>query len=190
MAGFNSLGILRQLGLMIGLAASVAIGFAVVLWSQQPDYRMLYANLSFSDANEVIEQLRVNKIPYRFDADGRAILVPESHIHTARLQLAADGFTADKTIGFELLDQDHGMGSSQFMETTRYRRGLEGELARTISNMMAVRSAASIWLSPKIQYLYAISASSGIRVFGTHFWASVGAGPGSRYCQPCGVQYP
>lgn len=28
---------LRQVGLMVGLAASVAIGFAVVLWSQQPD---------------------------------------------------------------------------------------------------------------------------------------------------------
>ncbi|WP_417583434.1 flagellar basal-body MS-ring/collar protein FliF [Nitrincola sp.] len=149
MAGFNGLGILRQLGLMIGLAASVAIGFAVVLWSQQPDYRVLYANLSFSDANEVIEQLRMNKIPYRFDADGRAILVPESHVHTARLQLAADGFSADKTIGFELLDQDHGMGSSQFMETTRYRRGLEGELARTISNMMAVRSARIHLAIPK-----------------------------------------
>lgn len=141
MAGFNSLGILRQLGLMVGLAASVAIGFAVVLWSQQPDYRILYANLSFSDANEVIEQLRMNNIPYRFDADGRAILVPESHVHTARLRLAADGFTADRTVGFELLDQDHGMGTSQFMETTRYRRGLEGELSRTISNMTAVRAA-------------------------------------------------
>ncbi len=149
MAGFNSLGILRQLGLMVGLAASVAIGFAVVLWSQKPDYRVLYANLSFSDANEVIEQLRMNNIPYRFDADGRAILVPESHVHAARLRLAADGFTADRTVGFELLDQDMGMGTSQFMETTRYRRGLEGELARTISNMTAVRAARVHLAIPK-----------------------------------------
>ncbi|WP_151671531.1 flagellar basal-body MS-ring/collar protein FliF [Nitrincola schmidtii] len=149
MAGFNSLGILRQLGLMVGLAASVAIGFAVVLWSQKPDYRVLYANLSFSDANEVIEQLRMSNIPYRFDADGRAILVPESHVHTARLRLAADGFSADRTVGFELLDQDYGMGTSQFMETTRYRRGLEGELARTISNMTAVRAARVHLAIPK-----------------------------------------
>ncbi|KAA0876613.1 flagellar basal-body MS-ring/collar protein FliF [Nitrincola tapanii] len=141
MAGFNSLGILRQLGLMVGLAASVAIGVAVVLWSQKPDYRVLYSNLSFADANEVIEQLRANSIPFRFDADGRAILVPESHVHTARLRLASEGFTADKTVGFELMDREQGLGTSQFMETTRYRRGLEGELARTISNMVAVRSA-------------------------------------------------
>ena len=34
--GFQGLPALRQLGLMVGLAASVALGVAVVLWSQQP----------------------------------------------------------------------------------------------------------------------------------------------------------
>jgi flagellar M-ring protein FliF len=149
MAGFNSLGILRQLGLMVGLAASIAIGFAVVLWSQKPDYRVLFSNLSFSDANEVIEQLRLYNMPYKFDADGRAILVPQEHVHQARLRLAAEGFTADKTVGFELLEQEQGLGTSQFMENARYRRGLEGELARTISSLLAVRSARVHLALPK-----------------------------------------
>jgi flagellar M-ring protein FliF len=47
MQGFNKLGIVRQIGLMVGLAASVAIGFAVVLWSQKPEQRVLFSNLSF-----------------------------------------------------------------------------------------------------------------------------------------------
>jgi len=34
LSGFMRLDLLRQLGLMTGLAASVAIGFAVVLWSR------------------------------------------------------------------------------------------------------------------------------------------------------------
>ena len=38
----SDMSMLRQIGLLVGLAASVAIGFAVVLWSQQPDYRPLY----------------------------------------------------------------------------------------------------------------------------------------------------
>ena len=42
---------LRQIGLLVGLAASVAIGFAVVLWSQQPDYKPLYGSLNGVDAN-------------------------------------------------------------------------------------------------------------------------------------------
>jgi flagellar M-ring protein FliF len=149
MSGFNSLGILRQLGLMVGLAASIAIGFAVVLWSQKPDYRVLFSNLNFADANEVIEQLKLFNVPYKFDADGRAILVPEEHVHQARLKLASEGFTADKTIGFELLDQEQGLGTSQFMENARFRRGLEGELARTISSMLAVRSARVHLALPK-----------------------------------------
>lgn len=149
MSGFNSLGILRQLGLMVGLAASVAIGFAVVLWSQQPDYRVLFSNLTFADANEVIEQLDQLQIPYEFDAAGRAILVPQDQVHQARLRLAAEGFTNDKTVGFELLQQDQGLGTSQFMETALYRRGLEGELARTIASMVAVRSARVHLAIPK-----------------------------------------
>lgn len=149
MTGFNSLGILRQLGLMVGLAASIAIGFAVVLWSQKPDYRVLFSNLNFSDANEVIEQLRLYNMPYKFDADGRAILVPQEHVHQARLKLAAEGFTADKTVGFELLEQEQGLGTSQFMENARFRRGLEGELARTISSLLAVRSARVHLALPK-----------------------------------------
>ena len=33
--GFNKLGMMRQFGLLIGLAASIALGLAVVLWSQK-----------------------------------------------------------------------------------------------------------------------------------------------------------
>lgn len=49
--------------------------------------------------------------------------------------------TDRRTIGYELLDQDRGLGTSQFMETISYRRGLEGELARTIATMRGVRNA-------------------------------------------------
>lgn len=148
-AGFGTLGVIRQLGLMVGLAASVAIGFAVVLWSQQPDYRVLFSNVDFADANQAIEQLNLAGIPYNFDAQGRAIMVPADRVNDARLRLAAEGFTSDKTVGFELLDQDQGIANSQFLENARYRRGLEGELARTISSLVSVRSARVHLAIPK-----------------------------------------
>jgi flagellar M-ring protein FliF len=103
----------------------------------------------FSDANQIIEQLRLYNVPYNFDADGRAILVPDEYVHQARLKLAAEGFTADKTVGFEIMDKEQSLGTSQFMETTRYRRGLEGELARTISSMTSVRNARVHLAIPK-----------------------------------------
>ena len=55
----------------------------------------------------------------------------------------------DRNIGFELLDKDQPLGTSQFMESARYRRSLEGELARTISSIASVRSARVHLAIPK-----------------------------------------
>lgn len=147
--GFNNLNILRQAGLMIGLAASVAIGFWVVLWTQGEDYRPLYGSLDRLDAVEVGKILDTNEIEYKVDINTGAVLVPTEKISKARLKLAEAGFTSDRTKGYELLDQDQPLGTSQFMEATRYRRGLEGELARTISSVHAVRSARVHLAIPK-----------------------------------------
>ncbi|MBT3144366.1 flagellar basal-body MS-ring/collar protein FliF [Neptunomonas phycophila] len=149
LAGFNKLSFLRQFGLMVGLAASIAIGLAVVLWSKAPDYRVLFSNLQYADANEVIDQLNLLSIPYKFEGDARTILVPEEYVYQARLRLASEGFTNDKTVGFELLDQEQSLGVSQFMESARFRRGLEGELARTITSVTAVRNARVHLAIPK-----------------------------------------
>lgn len=148
-AGFNRLGLLRQIGLMIGLAASVAIGFAVVLWSQEPEYRPLMTNLDSVDANQIIQTLQTNQIQYNIDSNTGMLLVEADQIHNARLKLAAEGLTGQDNIGFELLDQESALGTSQFMETTRFKRGLEGELARTVSSLLSVKSARVHLALPK-----------------------------------------
>ncbi|MFT6913997.1 MAG: flagellar M-ring protein FliF [Motiliproteus sp.] len=148
-AGFNRLGVFRQIGLMVGLAASVAIGFAVVLWSQETTYRPLLGDLNNLDANEIIDTLQRSQIPYRIDNSSGALLVAADQIHQARLKLAAEGLGGDNTVGFELLDKEQSLGTSQFMEKTRFRRGLEGELARTISSLQAIKSARVHLALPK-----------------------------------------
>ena len=141
---------LRQVGLLVGLAASVAIGFAVVLWSQQPDYRPLYGSLAGMDAKQVMETLATADIPYTVEPNSGALLVKADDLSRARLKLAAAGVTpTDGNIGFEILDKDQGLGTSQFMEATRYRRGLEGELARTISSLNNVKGARVHLAIPK-----------------------------------------
>ena len=141
---------LRQVGLMVGLAASVAIGFAVVLWSQQPDYRPLYGSLAGMDAKQVMETLATADIPYTVEPTSGALLVKADDVARARLKLAAAGVSpTDSNIGFEILDKDQGLGTSQFMEATRYRRGLEGELARTISSLNNVKGARVHLAIPK-----------------------------------------
>ncbi len=147
--GFNNLNIVRQAGLMIGLAASVAIGFAVVLWTQGEDYRPLYGSLDRLDSSEVVQILDSNDIKFKVDGPNGALLVRDEDVHKARLKLAEAGIPGDKSVGFELMDQEQPLGTSQFMETTRYRRGLEGELARTISSIHSVRGARVHLAIPK-----------------------------------------
>ncbi len=141
---------LRQVALLVGLAASVAIGFAVVLWSQEPDYRPLYASLAGLDATQVVETLSTAGIDYRVEPNSGALLVKASDLSNARLRLATAGVApTDSSIGFEILDKDQGLGTSQFMETTRYRRGLEGELGRTVSSLNNVKAARVHLAIPK-----------------------------------------
>ncbi|AQZ95002.1 flagellar basal-body MS-ring/collar protein FliF [Halopseudomonas phragmitis] len=133
---------LRQFALLVGLAASVAIGFAVVLWSQQPEWRPLYGSLEGYDSGQVVEVLQQGRIRYRVEPNSGALLVRSEDLADARLRLASAGVSAsDRNVGFEILDREQGLGTSQFMETTRYRRGLEGELARTISSLYNVKAA-------------------------------------------------
>ena len=141
---------LRQIGLLVGLAASVAIGFAVVLWSQQPDYRPLYGSLDGMDASQVMQTLDAANIKYTVEPTSGALLVKSDDLSRARMRLAAAGVAPkDNSVGFEILDREQGLGTSQFMEATRYRRGLEGELARTVSSLNNVKAARVHLAIPK-----------------------------------------
>ena len=146
----SDMSMLRQIGLLVGLAASVAIGFAVVLWSQQPDYRPLYGSLDGMDASQVMETLTAADIKYTVEPNSGALLVRSEDLARARMRLAAAGVApTDNSVGFEILDREQGLGTSQFMEATRYRRGLEGELARTVSSLNNVKGARVHLAIPK-----------------------------------------
>ncbi|MEQ8800678.1 MAG: flagellar basal body M-ring protein FliF, partial [Haliea sp.] len=80
---------LRQLLLLVGLAAAVAIGVWVVLWSQDESYHVLFSNLADRDALEVVQVLETAGIPHRYESGGGAVLVPAGQVHAARLQLAS-----------------------------------------------------------------------------------------------------
>ncbi|WP_041523338.1 flagellar basal-body MS-ring/collar protein FliF [Gilvimarinus agarilyticus] len=147
--GFGGLSLLRQIGLMLGLAASVAIGFYIVLWSQGEEYRPLYGSLDRLDSGEVVSILEQNQIPYKIEPSTGALLVTSENIHTARLKLAEVGIGQNQSVGFELLEKEQALGTSQFIESARYQRSLEGELARTITSINSVRSARVHLAIPK-----------------------------------------
>ncbi|MCF6209674.1 MAG: flagellar M-ring protein FliF [Gammaproteobacteria bacterium] len=140
-SGLNGLDALRQIGLMIGLAASVAIGVTVVLWSWTPNYGVLYGALAEQDVGTVLDALRQSGIDAKLDETSGAVLVPAADIHSARIKLAAMGLPKGVSAGFEALDKKNTFGISQFMEKARYQRALEIELARTVQSLRSVQSA-------------------------------------------------
>lgn len=140
---------LKKLVMMLGLAASIALGFAVVLWSMQPNYSLLYGNLSEADAQSVVDSLQQQGLQYKLDSATGAIMVPAEGLHDARLKLAAEGLPRGTGLGFESLREESGFGTSQFIETARYHRSLEVELGRTISKINAVKSARVHLAMPK-----------------------------------------
>ncbi|HTF96972.1 MAG TPA: flagellar basal-body MS-ring/collar protein FliF [Cellvibrio sp.] len=147
--GLSSLNLLRQVGLMVTLAASVAIGFAVVMWIQGDDYRPLYGRMDNLDAANVVDVLEQNQIKFKVDENSGAILVASEDVHMARLKLAEFGLPSSPTQGFELMDKEQPLGTSQFVENTRYQRSIEGELARTITSITSIRSARVHLAIPK-----------------------------------------
>ncbi len=79
----------RQIFLLAGIAAAVAIGVAAVLWSRAPNYGLLYAGLEQKDAAAVTQVLQAGNTPYTLSADGNSIFVPADDVAGVRLKLAA-----------------------------------------------------------------------------------------------------
>nr|WP_154324819.1 flagellar basal-body MS-ring/collar protein FliF [Pantoea sp. 201603H] len=137
-----------RIPVMIAAAAAIAIVIAMVLWAKQPDYRVLYNNLTDEDGGAIVTQLSQMNVPYRFKENGGALMVPAEQVHELRLRLAQQGLPKGGAVGFELLDKEK-FGISQFSEQINYQRALEGELARTIETFGPVKNARVHLAMPK-----------------------------------------
>lgn len=146
--GFNSLPIVRQLGIVLAVAATLAIGITAGLWTYKPSMKTLYSGLAERDVSEVTNALAKAGIKYELSGNG-AVLVPDDQVYNARIKLASQNLPNGSTKGFELLDKEPRFGTSQFMETARYQHALESELAMTISSMRGVESARVHLALPK-----------------------------------------
>ncbi len=131
---------LKPLLLLVGVAAAVAAGVGVMLWSVGPTYSLLYANLGGEDAAQITQSLDSARIPYKLEDGGASISVPAEQLAAARLKLASQGLPGSSG-GVGAMTKDPGFGVSAFMEGARYQHALETELARTIASLQNVQGA-------------------------------------------------
>lgn len=147
--GVSELSVVKQVGLMLGIAFSVAVGVAVVLWSQTPAYDLLFPSLAEQDAAEVLEILEQLEVPYKLDERSGAILVKAGAVRDIKLKLAAQGLPRSSSLGYELLDKEASFTTSKNVELKRFQRALEGEISRTISSIQNVKKARVLLALPK-----------------------------------------
>jgi flagellar M-ring protein FliF len=128
----------RKIALIFVVAISIALMFAILLWSQRVDYHVLYGNLTPEDAGQVIGKLKEANVPYR--VRNNVIYVPADRVYELRLELAAQGIPLGGGVGFELFDKTQ-IGVTEFVQRLNYIRALQGELTRTIRQLAEVEQA-------------------------------------------------
>ena len=142
LSGFAAQPVTRQLSLLAGFAASVALAIGVVNWASTPSYEPVYGAMSPADNATAINVLQTSGIKYRMEPGTGLLEVPYDDVLQARMALASEGFPRNGGgIGFESLYEEQQMGLSSFMEQARYHRAVEAELARTIAAMDSVSGA-------------------------------------------------
>ena len=130
----------QRMRLGAGIALLVVAAVAAMVMGRQPDYKVLFSNLSDKDGGAIVAQLSQMNVPYKHADGGGAILIPAERVHDVRLRLATQGLPRGSVTGFELMETNR-FGMTQFQERLYFQRGLEGELTRSIQALSSVQGA-------------------------------------------------
>lgn len=127
--------------LVAGVVAVSVLSFALlIMLANRTDYRPLFTNLSGEDAGEIVKKLKEAKTPYQITPDGKGVMVPADRVYELRLTMASEGLPQGGGVGFEIFDRKN-FGMTEFVQKLNYQRALQGELARTITQINGVEQA-------------------------------------------------
>jgi len=130
----------QKIALITGVALLILAVCVSVTIATAPNYVQLYGNMTSADAALVVQKLQEQKIKYRLTNNGSSVEVPSDKVDELRLSLAGEGLPRGGNVGFEIFNETQ-LGQSEFAEQLKYKRALQGELARTIGELDCVRSA-------------------------------------------------
>ena len=122
------------------IAAVVGL-IAWASWIQKEEYGLLHSGRDTKEVGEIVNYLRDHDIDYQIKDGGKAIYVPANRMYDTKLNLATEGLLDDK-VGFEMFDSVK-FGMTSFAQKVNFRRALQGELAKIISELDPI-SVASV----------------------------------------------
>ncbi len=149
-SGFSSalgnVDVLRQLTIIMALAICLAIAVFVIMWANQPEFRIL-TKLPTEQLIQTMDFLDANKVEYVQESN--TISVRNDEYQQIKLMLAREGLTNEPDQGTEIIMQDMGFGVSQRMETERLKHGRETQLARTVEQLQSITRAKVLLAIPR-----------------------------------------
>ncbi len=127
----------RVLIIFLSLAAVAAISFIIVK-STEPEWGVLYSDLSETDSLAIIENLKDSGYPYKLSDDRSTVLVPIRLKEELRVMVAENDVIKDSNPGFELLSKMQ-FGATEFQNKLTKQRIYQDELTRTIERIRGVK---------------------------------------------------
>ncbi len=149
---WKQLGLNQRISVVMATAVTVLGLVGLAYWSSRVDYALLYGKLDETEASKVIAALDEAKVPYKISRAGGSILVPSDKVYQVRMQMAGKGIPRGEGVGFEIFDKAN-FGISDFVQRANYTRAVQGELARTISQLDQVESARVMIVMPENRLL-------------------------------------
>ena len=136
---WNGLDLAQKFGMLALTVVTVVVATYFLAKSMEPNWAVLYTDLSEPDAVSVVENLKKNGYAYKIADDKKTILVPSSQKDELRVFVAENDLIKNSTPGFELLD-DLQLGSTDFKNKLTKQRIFQGELTRSIEKMNGIKS--------------------------------------------------
>ncbi len=132
----------RRFMILAGLALAIAVIASLTLYAGGTDWVTLYSGLDPAEAGQITDALQKASIRTQLGAGGSEVQVPSADRARAVVAAAKEGLpTRGARPGEELWDKKQAWGLSELEQRITYRRGLEGELARTIGAIRGVERA-------------------------------------------------
>ena len=149
---WKQLGVNQRVSVVMATVMTVLGLTGLAYWSSRTDFSLLYGKLDEAEAAKVIAALDEAKVPYKISQAGGAIMVPSDKVYQLRMQMASKGIPQGEGVGFEIFDKAN-FGISDFVQRANYSRAVQGELARTISQLDQVESARVMIVMPENRLL-------------------------------------
>jgi flagellar M-ring protein FliF len=147
MAGLGSLSVYKQIGLLVGIAASVALGASVLLWTGDPELRPLKP-MAAQERYNVIQYFEQEGIYYRMDDRGN-IMVMKNEYTDIDMRMTVAGIAPEEGKNQDFLNQEQSFGVSQRLEKAKLARQQEIYLSETIQSFTGIKAAKVHLAIPK-----------------------------------------